>query len=242
MAKLYRVQIQWSDGDLSPVLDLTEDALLYYASIGVQIVDRTTAPTPPKSPEPGQYIPPAGVPPKSPPVPYEPPVDGELPPPTDEPLPMILPSDVYQMSITAATYTLTSLGKSLSIQVQVNRKKPIDIMSADFYLQINDNADRNVKLVTKMNTQIAGGLKFPIVFNVDDVGPGATVELHFFVLMRKNDVPIANKASGIVKISDTTKPGPSPGQNQISPLMPIIGALSAVAFLSNGIHGKKRRR
>jgi len=235
LGKLYRVRIQWSDGDISPVLDITEEALLYYASIGVQIIDETSAPKPAPSPEPGQYKPPL-------PAPYEPPV-GELPPeqPSDENLPDFLPSDLYQISITSAVYTLTSLGKSLSVQVQVNRKKDIEIMSADFYLNILDQADRNIKVVTKMNHQIAGGIKFPVVFNVDDVGPGATVTLHLSVLMWKNGVPIANKATAITKISDVTTP-PTPRREQISPLMPIIGALSAVAFLSNGFPHKKRRR
>lgn len=232
LAKLYRVQIQWSDGDLSPILDLTEDALLYYAELGVQIIDQTKAPTVPGTTKPVQ-----------PPLPpYEPPIDTEPPPPQEEPLPDFLPSDIYQISITSAIYTLTSLGKSLSVQVQVNRKREIDIISADFYLNIKDQADRNIKVVTKMNHQIAGGLKFPVVFNVDDVGPGATVTLHLSVLMWKNGVPIANKATAITKISDTTEPGPTPGRQQISPLMPIIGALSAVAFLSNGFPHKKRRR
>lgn len=238
LAKLYRVQIQWADGDLSPVLDLTEDALLYYAEQGVQIVDRTTSPKPIPSPEPGQYKPP----PKPEPIPYEPPLGDPAPElPSDENIPDILPSDVYQLSITSAVYTLTSLGKSLSVQVQVNRKKAIDIMSADFYLNILDQADRNIKVVTKINHQIAGGLKFPVVFNVDDVGPGATVTLHISILMWKNGVPIANKATATVKISDTTQP-PTPRPSGGNQIMGLIAAATAATFLSNGTLFKKRRR
>ena len=223
--EFFRVDIFWSSTKISRNVELSQAALDWYAEFNPLL---TIVPA-------GQFEDlPADIPP----------VDDPLDELKDDDLPdEEFLGDAIEIIIKGASYGASDEAGfnkvSVTVLLRLNNPSP-KITNPTLQIQVKD-ANNQVSTIKSFALDPAG-LNFTrgYIFNTENRTPFAKIDVFVW---QDGAVPLArSKNITVPYIVNSVPPTTPPTGAALSPLMPIIGAGAAIAFLSGEFPKKKRRR